>query len=126
MAKHITSTGAFYGYRSHGLGRVVGMAAGALTTLAYVVFEAALFGIFAFFASTFVSAHMGPDVNWISFAVLILGVNALLTYFDINITAKILVIFLITEILDRKHVVEGKSVDIRVDLVGLCIIKMKN
>src|SRR3546814_6625754 len=64
MAKHITSTGAFYGYISHGLGRVVGMAAGALTTLAYVVFEAALVGIFAFFASTFVSAHMGPDVNW--------------------------------------------------------------
>src|SRR3546814_5786302 len=42
IAKHITSTGAFYGYISHGLGRVVGMAAGALTTLAYVVFEAAL------------------------------------------------------------------------------------
>ncbi|NYG57132.1 amino acid transporter [Nocardioides daedukensis] len=99
MAKHITSTGAFYGYISHGLGRVVGMAAGALTTLAYVVFEAALVGIFAFFASTFVSAHLGPDVNWIWFAVLMLGVNALLTYFDINITAKILGIFLITEIL---------------------------
>src|SRR3546814_18886824 len=78
MAKHITSTGAFYGYISHGLGRVVGMAAGALTTLAYVVFEAALVGIFAFFASTFVSAHMGPDVHWILFAVLLLVANAFL------------------------------------------------
>ena len=27
MAKHITATGAFYGYISHGLGRVVGLAA---------------------------------------------------------------------------------------------------
>lgn len=99
MAKHITSTGAFYGYISHGLGRVVGMSAGALTTLAYVVFEAALVGIFAFFASTFVSAHIGPDISWLWFAALMLAVNAVLTYFDINITAKILGVFLITEIL---------------------------
>ena len=27
MAKHITATGAFYGFISHGLGRVVGLAA---------------------------------------------------------------------------------------------------
>lgn len=99
MAKHITSTGAFYGYISHGLGRVVGMAAGALTTLAYVVFEAALVGIFAFFASTFASAHMSLEVNWLWFAALMLAVNAVLTYFDINITAKVLGVFLITEIL---------------------------
>ena len=32
MAKHITATGAFYGYISHGLGRVVGMASGLLIT----------------------------------------------------------------------------------------------
>ncbi|MDT0271115.1 amino acid permease, partial [Streptomyces sp. DSM 44915] len=40
MAKHITTTGAFYGYISHGLGRIVGMASGGLITMAYVVFEA--------------------------------------------------------------------------------------
>src|SRR3712207_4305395 len=39
MARHITATGAFYGFISHGLGRVVGLAAGALTTLAYVVLD---------------------------------------------------------------------------------------
>ncbi len=39
MAKHITTTGAFYGYISHGLGRIVGMASGGLITMAYVVFE---------------------------------------------------------------------------------------
>ena len=32
MAKHITSTGAFYGYISHGLGRVIGMASGLATS----------------------------------------------------------------------------------------------
>lgn len=39
MSKHITATGAFYGYISHGLGRIVGLGAGFLTALAYMVFE---------------------------------------------------------------------------------------
>lgn len=34
MSKHITATGAFYGYISHGLGRIVGLGAGFLTALA--------------------------------------------------------------------------------------------
>lgn len=98
MAKHITATGAFYGFVSHGLGRMIGMAAGALTTLAYVVFEASLVGIFAFFASSFVEQHIGAHVPWLWFALLMLLVNAVLTYFDINLTAKVLGIFLVTEI----------------------------
>lgn len=98
MAKHITATGAFYGFISHGLGRVVGMAAGSLTTLAYVVFEASLVGIFSFFAHSFFAAHLGVKVPWIAFAFLMLAVNAVLTYFDINLTAKLLGVFLITEI----------------------------
>lgn len=98
MAKHITSTGAFYGFVSHGLGRVIGMGAGALTTLAYVVFEASLVGIFSFFASTFFAGHLGLNIHWIWFALLALAVNATLTYFDINLTAKVLGVFLISEI----------------------------
>lgn len=99
MAKHITATGAFYGFISHGLGRIVGMGAGALTTLAYVVFEAALVGIFSFFANSFFAAHLGLDIPWLAFAFVMLAVNALLTYFDINLTAKVLGVFLITEII---------------------------
>lgn len=99
MAKHITATGAFYGFISHGLGRVVGMGAGALTTLAYVVFEASLVGIFSFFANAFFSAHLGVDIPWLFFAFLMLGINAVLTYFDITLTAKVLGVFLITEII---------------------------
>src|SRR5919198_477591 len=81
MARHITATGAFYGFISYGLGRVIGMGAGALTTLAYVVFEASLVGIFSFFASSFCAAHLGLNISWLWFAVLMLVVNAVLTYF---------------------------------------------
>lgn len=98
MARHITATGAFYGFISYGLGRVIGMGAGALTTLAYVVFEASLVGIFSFFASSFASSHLGVEVSWIWFALLMLVINALATYFKINMAAGVLGFFLVAEI----------------------------
>ncbi|MGA5543892.1 APC family permease [Mycobacterium sp. NPDC051198] len=99
MSRHITATGAFYGYISHGLGRVVGLGAGFLTALAYMVFEASLIGIFSFFGNDLFKSFFGVDVPWILFAVVMLAVNAVLTYFDINLAAKVLAVFLITEII---------------------------
>jgi hypothetical protein len=98
MAKHITATGAFYGYISHGLGRVVGMASGLLITMAYVVFEASLIGIFSFFFKNFLSSQFGVEIHWILPALLMLALNAILTFFDVNLTAKVLGVFLVTEI----------------------------
>lgn len=99
MAKHITTTGAFYGYISHGLGRVIGMASGLLVTLAYIVFEAALVGIFSYFAEQTVSRYTGAHVSWLVFALIMLALNAVLAYFDINLTARVLGVFLVTEVL---------------------------
>jgi amino acid transporter len=98
MARHITATGAFYGFISYGLGRVMGMAAGALTTLAYVVFEAAVAGLFAFFADGFFVNNLGIDLPWIWFALVMLAVNAMATYYKINMAAGILGVFLVSEI----------------------------
>ncbi|CAN3131340.1 APC family permease [Mycobacterium sp. smrl_JER01] len=98
MAKHITATGAFYGYISHGLGRVMGMASGLIITLAYVVFEASLIGIFAFFFQNFLASQFGITIHWLIPALLMLALNCILTYFDVNLTAKVLGVFLITEI----------------------------
>lgn len=98
MAKHITTTGAFYGYISHGLGRIVGMASGGLITMAYVVFEASLIGIFSFFFQNFMQSQLGIQIHWIIPALAMLTVNAILTYFDVNLTAKVLGVFLVTEI----------------------------
>lgn len=98
MSKHITSTGAFYGYISHGLGRVVGLGSGMLTTLAYMVFEAALVGIFAYFCSDLFHSLFGLTMHWIVFAALMLAINALLTYFDLNLAAKVLGVFLVSEV----------------------------
>jgi amino acid transporter len=98
MAKHITATGAFYGYISHGLGRIVGMASGLLITMAYVVFEASLIGIFSFFFQNFLDSQFGVSIHWIVPALLMMALNCILTYFDVNLTAKVLGVFLVTEI----------------------------
>lgn len=98
MAKHITTTGAFYGYISHGLGRIVGMASGLLITMAYVVFEASLIGIFSFFFQNLLKTQFDVSIHWIVPALIMLVLNTILTYFDVNLTAKVLGVFLVTEI----------------------------
>ncbi|NUR87600.1 MAG: APC family permease, partial [Nonomuraea sp.] len=98
MAKHITAAGAFYGYISHGLGQVVGMVAGLLATMAYVVFEASIIGFFAYQANDTFKTLFDLDVHWLWFALFGLALNLILTYFDINLTAKVLGVFLVTEI----------------------------
>jgi amino acid transporter len=98
MAKHITSTGAFYGFISYGLGRTVGLASGLLATFAYVVFEPALIGIFSTFATTTLKDQTGLHVPWWAFAVLMLAVNATGTWFGISVAEKLLVVLLATEV----------------------------
>jgi amino acid transporter len=98
MARYITAAGAFYGYISHGLGQVVGMASGLLACLAYIVFEASLIGIFSSFAHTTFQDQLGLSVPWQVFAFVMLVLNAVLAYLDINFTAKVLAVLLITEI----------------------------
>ena len=98
MARYITAAGAFYGYISHGLGQVVGMASGLLACLAYIVFEASLIGIFSSFAHTTFQDQLGLSVPWQVFAFVMLLLNAVLAYFDINFTAKVLAVLLITEV----------------------------
>jgi len=98
MAKHLTATGAFYGYIAHGLGRIVGMASGLLITMAYVVFEGSLIGIFSFFFQNLMNSLFGVHVHWVLPALLMLVLNSILAFYDINIAAKVLGVFLITEI----------------------------
>ncbi|MEU8693592.1 APC family permease [Streptomyces sp. NPDC048665] len=98
MAKHITSTGAFYGFISYGLGRTVGLASGLLATFAYVVFEPALIGIFSTFATTTLKDQTGAHVPWWAFAVLMLAINATGTWFGVSVAEKLLVVLLATEV----------------------------
>ena len=98
MARHITATGAFYGFISHGLGQIWGMASGLLATMAYVVFEGSLVGIFASFAKSTFEGFGFPTLSWIWWALLCIGIISVLGYFDIEISGRILGVFLVTEV----------------------------
>jgi amino acid transporter len=74
------------------------MASGMLITMAYVVFEPALIGIFAFFAQNLFNSELGIHIHWIVPALVMVALNCILTYFDVNLTAKVLGVFLVTEI----------------------------
>jgi amino acid transporter len=99
MARHITTAGAFYGFISHGLGQVWGMASGALATFAYVVFEGSLIGAFAYFANDALATIVGVNVPWLVLAIGAIVLIAALCHFHISLTAAILSITLTCEVL---------------------------
>ena len=99
MARKLRAAGGMFTYVSHGLGRTLGMVSGLSLAAAYTLFGASLIGGFAAFAQAKVASAFDMDpINWIWFAILgIIGISAL-GYFDIPISAKILGVFLITEL----------------------------
>ncbi|MDT5018498.1 MAG: hypothetical protein QOD39_4658 [Mycobacterium sp.] len=99
MAKHITTAGAFYGFISHGLGQIWGMASGLLATFAYVVFEGSLVGGCAYFANDAVNTIVGVDIPWLWFAIGAAVIIAALCHFHISLTAAILSVTLTCEVL---------------------------
>src|SRR5215212_1713331 len=99
MARHVTTTGAFYGFISHGLGQVSGMAAGLVATLAYVVFEGSLIGVFSYFTPSTLDSWFGFSPNWFLLAVIGIVLIALFGHYDINIAAAFLGICLVCEVL---------------------------
>ncbi len=98
MARYVTSTAAFYGFISRGLGRVVGLGTGYMVTFGYIVFEASIIGIFAYFGEMAFREQLGVNISWVVFAVGGLLLISLLTYFEISLAAKILAVLLATEI----------------------------
>jgi amino acid transporter len=99
MSKHITTTGAFYGFISHGLGQVWGMAAGLLAALGYVLFEGTLIGGFSYFAADTLKSMADISINWLPIAIGGMLLIWVLTYFDITLAAAVLGVTLVSEVL---------------------------
>jgi amino acid transporter len=99
MARHVTSAGGFYSFVSHGFGQTVGLGTAAVVTLSYGVLVAALIGIFAYFASTSINDWFGLSIPvWVLLYGTLL-VNAAFLWFEIQITARVLGVFFVTEVL---------------------------
>jgi amino acid transporter len=98
MARKITATGGFYSFISHGLGRELGMGFAFASVAAYSVFEASLAGGFAYFTNLKFAQH-GVHIRWFWFALAMVALIAILTYFDVRLSARLLGLALIGEVI---------------------------
>lgn len=97
MARKVTTAGGFYSFISHGLGRELGLATGFSMVAAYSVFEVSLLGGFAYFAQI-KAASYGIHVGWYWFALAAALLIAVLCYFDVELSARILGVALTLEV----------------------------
>ncbi len=98
MARKVTTAGGFYSFISHGLNRELGMASGMLMVSAYSVFEVSLVGGFAYFAQLKLH-HYGVNIQWYWCGFFMIALIAVLTYFDVRVSARILGVALLCEVI---------------------------
>lgn len=99
MSRRVTSAGGFYTFVSRGLGRVAGLGSGLLIALCYMVFVGAVIGVMGYFAATTVEAFTGLALPAWLYMALGLAIMSLLAWFHIELTAKVLGVMLVAEVL---------------------------
>src|ERR1700730_16658734 len=106
MSRQGTTAGGFYSSISHGLGRELGLGTGFAAVVAYSVFEASLAGGFAYFLQLkLAQIAQSTGLNWLGYiqwpwlAMFMVVLISVITYFDIRISARLLGVFLVGEIL---------------------------
>jgi amino acid transporter len=101
MARRVTAAGGFYSFISHAFGSVVGMGAAITIALSYTIFAAANVGVTGYFAQSNIATWTNGSVDLpigLIYAVLIVLAGAF-SYFHIEMTAKILGVCLIAEVI---------------------------
>lgn len=99
MCRRVTSAGGFYTFVTRGLGRVLGLGSGLLIVICYMVFTAAVTGTMGYFASTTVASLTGLELPAWVYMIIGLGLMTMFALFHIELTAKVLGVALITEVL---------------------------
>jgi amino acid transporter len=112
MARHHTSTGAFYSFVSRGLRQPAGGAAAMIALLGYNAMQIGLYGLFAAAAAGFFSDTLGISLPWWIYAFAAMAIIAVLGYRQVDLSLKVLAVlvsleFLIVLILDVVILING-------------------
>lgn len=99
MSGRVTAAGGFYTFITRGLGPVAGLGSGILIALCYVVFAAAVLGVLGYFAATSFDAWFGVRLPAWLYTALALATVSMFGWFHIELTAKVLGVALIFEVL---------------------------
>lgn len=98
MSKYVSDTGAFYAYIQKGLGKAVGTGAAVLALPAYMATLLAVAAYDGVILSSLLEIVGGPALPWWVLTGVVLLVIAFLGYRDIDLSAKVLGIFLVSEV----------------------------
>jgi amino acid transporter len=99
MSRRVTSAGGFYTFISRGLGRIVGVGSGLLIGLCYIIFTAAVIGVMGYFAATSVATWSGITLPAWLYMIVGLAVMSGLAWFHVELTAKVLGVMLVAEVI---------------------------
>jgi len=99
MIRSVPSSGGFYSFISHGLGRPLGMAAGWLSVFAYAFVEGSLYGAFGYFGNITIQQFLHVGIPWPILAFGALLLNLILAHFDVRLSTRVLGVALILEML---------------------------
>ena len=97
MAKKVRAAGGMYTYVSHGLGQAWGVMAGYSLMVGYAIFGVALIGGFSFYTQAKLTQY-GWTPNWLWIAIIGVLLVVCLAYFDVEISARVLGVALVSEI----------------------------
>jgi amino acid transporter len=98
MSKYVTDAGAFYAYIRKSLGRAAGTGAAVLALPAYMATLLAVSAYDGVILAGFIERFHGPSIPWWLLTGLVLAIVACLGYRDIDLSAKVLGVFLVSEV----------------------------
>jgi amino acid transporter len=100
MSRHVPNAGAYYAYITVGLGRPLGLGSAMVAILAYAFFLVGTYLYAGVVFTTFLSHALGHSpLTWQQFALVIWLVVSVLGHFRISLSAKVMTVALILEVL---------------------------
>lgn len=121
ISMKVQKAGAFYSYVTAGLGRPLGVGSGFMAMFGYLVFQSFVFVLMGFTMNGLLAAFGSPfNLDWWWWAVIGIIIVAILGYFNIDLSAKVLTVALILEMLvilvvDFAILAQGGNPDVGID-----------
>ncbi|MDQ6779437.1 MAG: APC family permease [Actinomycetota bacterium] len=98
MARRVTTAGGFYSYTSYGFGRIIGLGTAIGIVVAYALFAVGVNGVTTYFANTSLNSLFGISMDWRIYAFGFIAILFVVTYFHIEVVARILGLCLLGEL----------------------------
>jgi amino acid transporter len=98
MARRKTTAGGFYSYTTYGFGRIIGLGTAIGIAAAYLLFTVGVNGVTTYFAQTSLNDLFSISMDWRIYAFGLIALLFVITYFHIEIVARILGLCLLGEL----------------------------